>query len=148
MHQVPHAEHMESLKWRTSKHWRDDAVLFSAYPFTSQRDQSKIARGNDGQIVSCHCYLVVFHTFVEQLTVFHTSGRRLLSSESSTSTSVPLPVYFNRKPVTNTHTCRNTYIHTYILVSCPDPFRKIEKESGNTAVQCLVPMEFNQSRNI
>ena len=31
-HQVPHAEHMES-----SKYWRDDAALSSAYPFTSQR---------------------------------------------------------------------------------------------------------------
>ena len=36
-HQVPHAEHMESLKWRSSKRVRDDAVLSSAYPFTSQR---------------------------------------------------------------------------------------------------------------
>ena len=34
-----------------------------------------------------------------------------------------------------------------ILVSCPDPFRKIEKGSGNTAIQCLVPKEFNQSLN-
>jgi len=36
-HQVPHAEHMESSKWQSSKRWRDDAVLSSAYPFTSQR---------------------------------------------------------------------------------------------------------------
>ena len=30
--------------------------------------------GGDAQVVSCHRYLVVFHPFVEQLTVFHTSG--------------------------------------------------------------------------
>ena len=29
--------------------------------------------GGDAQVVSCHCYLVVFHPFVEQVTVFHTS---------------------------------------------------------------------------
>ena len=28
----------------------------------------------DAQVVSCHRYLVVFNPFVEQLTVFHTSG--------------------------------------------------------------------------
>ena len=33
------------------------------------------------------------------------------------------------------------------LVSCPDPSRKIEKGSGNTAIQCLVPEEFNRSCN-
>ena len=27
------------------------------------------------------------------------------------------------------------------------PFGKIEKGSGNTVIQCLVPKEFNQSRN-
>ena len=27
--------------------------------------------GGDAQVVSCHHYLVVFHPFVEQLTVFH-----------------------------------------------------------------------------
>ena len=48
--------------------------------------------GGDAQVVSYHRYLVVFHPFVEQLTVFHTSGlvlRRLLSSESATSISMP-----------------------------------------------------------
>ena len=34
----------------------------------------------DAQVVSCHCYLVVFQPFVEQLTVFHTSGLVLASS--------------------------------------------------------------------
>ena len=36
--------------------------------------------GGDAQVVSCHHYLVVFHPFVEQLTVFHTSGLVLASS--------------------------------------------------------------------
>ena len=36
---------------------------------------SKVNRsGGDAQVVSCHLYLVGFHPFVEQLTVFHTSG--------------------------------------------------------------------------
>ena len=34
----------------------------------------------DAQVVSCHRYLIVFHPFVEQLTVFHTSGLVLASS--------------------------------------------------------------------
>ena len=36
--------------------------------------------GGDTQIVSHHRYLVVFHPFVEQLIVFHTSGLVLASS--------------------------------------------------------------------
>ena len=36
--------------------------------------------GGDTQVVSCHRYLVGFHRFVEQLTVFHTSGLVLASS--------------------------------------------------------------------
>ena len=34
----------------------------------------------DTQVISRHCYFVVFHPFVEQLTVFHTSGLILASS--------------------------------------------------------------------
>ena len=88
---------------------------------------SKVNRsGGDAQVVSCHRYLVVFHPFVEHLTVFHTSGLVLaLSSisESSTTISMPCaiarwhperhmpkgttmhkPVYFNRKPIADRHT--------------------------------------------
>ena len=71
-HQVPHVEHIESSKWRSSKRWRDDAMLSSAYPFTSQR------AGGDAQVFSRHRYLV-FGPFVEQLTVFHTYGLVLAS---------------------------------------------------------------------
>ena len=35
-HQVPHAEHVESLKWRSSKRWQDNAML-SSTSFTGQR---------------------------------------------------------------------------------------------------------------
>ena len=36
--------------------------------------------GGDVQVVSCHRYLVVFHPFVEQLTIFHIFGLVLASS--------------------------------------------------------------------
>ena len=36
--------------------------------------------GGDAQVILCHRYLVVLHPFVEQLTVFHTSGLILASS--------------------------------------------------------------------
>ena len=36
--------------------------------------------GGDVQVVSYHRYLVIFHPFVEQLTIFHTSGLVLASS--------------------------------------------------------------------
>ena len=48
--------------------------------------------GGDVQVVSFNRYLVVFHPFVEQLTVPYictcSAWRRLLSSESSTSISI------------------------------------------------------------
>ena len=59
VHQVPHTEHMESSKSSASE------VNHSC---------------GDTQVVSCHRYLVVFHPFVEQLTVFHISGLVLASS--------------------------------------------------------------------
>ena len=75
----------------------------------------------DTQVVSCHHYLDVFHPFVEQLTVFHTSGLVLPSSSTlrvldrprsgiisgtcrrGTKTMRKL-VYFNCKPVTDRNT--------------------------------------------
>ena len=73
-HLVPHAEHVENSKWRSSKCCRYDAVLSSVYSVhgsVSEVNHSCV----DAQVVSCHRYLVVFHPFVEQLTaVFHTSG--------------------------------------------------------------------------
>ena len=36
--------------------------------------------GSDVKVVSCHHCLVIFHSFVEQLTAFHTSGLVLASS--------------------------------------------------------------------
>ena len=49
-----------------AKRDRDDAVLLSAYPIHGS--VSKVNHsGADVQVISCHCYLVVFHPFVEQL---------------------------------------------------------------------------------
>ena len=50
-------------------------------PVSVHESASKVnSSGGDVQVVSCHRYLVVFHPFVEQLTVFHTSGLVLASS--------------------------------------------------------------------
>ena len=58
--------------------------------------------GADVQVVSCHRYLVVFHPFVEQLTVFHTSE----SSTSMVHKQCVNPYISIVKPL--------PYIHTYI----------------------------------
>jgi len=82
VHHVPHAEHVESSigrKMAKVECCQDEAILSSAYPV--YRSASKANRsGADAQVVSCHRYLVVFHPFIEQLTVFHTSGLILVSS--------------------------------------------------------------------
>ena len=124
-HQVPHAEHVESSKWRSSKRERRRrAVLrLSVHGSASEVNRSV----DDAQVVSRH-RLSCLSSFVEQLT-FHTSGLVLASSQSISSTSISMlcaiagegimsgtcqryhkPVYFNRKTVTDIH----TYIHTYI----------------------------------
>ena len=62
-HRVPHAEHMESSKQRSSKRCQDDGVLSSAYPVHGS--VSKVNRlGAEVQVVSCRRYLV-FHPIVE-----------------------------------------------------------------------------------
>ena len=77
----------DRTKWPSSKRCRDDAVVSSADPV--HRSLSEVNRsGADVQVVSCHRYLVVFHCFVEQLSVFHTSG--LIFSKSSTSISIAM----------------------------------------------------------
>ena len=56
---------------------RHRAVLrLSVHESASEVNRSS----DDTQVVSCHRYLVVFHPFVEQLTVFHTSELVLSSS--------------------------------------------------------------------
>ena len=120
-HHVLPAEHVESSKWRSSKRCRDEAVLVSAYPVHgSARKVNRL--GADAQVVSIHNYLVVFHSFGEQLTVLHTSGLVLVSSsilrvlnpilhhdgvmdERHVLKRYVNPVYF---PVTDIH----IYIHT------------------------------------
>ena len=63
MHRVPYAEHVESLKWQSSKHCRDDGVLSSAYPVHGSVSEVNLL-GAEVQVVSC-CRYLVFHSFVE-----------------------------------------------------------------------------------
>ena len=70
---VPHAEHMESSIGQNSKCGQD---AYLANGSASEANQL----GADAQVVSCHGYLVGFHPFVEQLTVFYTSGLALALS--------------------------------------------------------------------
>ena len=124
-HQVPHAEHVESSKWRSSKRERRRrAVLRLSVHAGSASEVNRSV--DDAQVVSRH-RLSCLSSFVEQLTFFHTSGLILASSQSISSTSISMlcaiagdgimsgtcqryhkPVYFNRKPVTD----NRTYIHT------------------------------------
>ena len=48
-------------------------MLSSAYPIHGSASEVNHSDA-DTQVVSCHCYLVVFHPFAEQLTVFYISG--------------------------------------------------------------------------
>ena len=61
---------------RSSKRWRRAVLRLPVHESASEANRS----GGDTQVVSCHRYLIVFHPFVEQLTVFHTSGLVLASS--------------------------------------------------------------------
>ena len=69
-HEVPHAEHMERWRSLALARQRRAVLCLSVHGSASKVNGS----GCDTQVVSCHRYLVVFHPFVEQLTVFHTSG--------------------------------------------------------------------------
>ena len=51
-----------------AKHGRDDAMLPSAYMYLAHGSGSEVnCSGIDVRVVSCHCHLVVFHPFVDQL---------------------------------------------------------------------------------
>ena len=56
----------EVLSDEMMKYGRDNAMLSSAYPALGSVSQVNCS-GADVQVVSCHCYLVVFYPFVEQL---------------------------------------------------------------------------------
>ena len=79
---VPHAPHMESSIGRNGE--AQSAVETTpccAFAYPIHRSVSEVSRsGTDVQVISSHRYLVVFHPFVEQLTVFHISGLVLASS--------------------------------------------------------------------
>ena len=80
---MSHAEHVESLIGRNGEAQSavETTPCFppSSVPFTVTEVNHL---GADTQVVSCHRYLVVFQPFVEQLTIFHTSGLVLPSSSS------------------------------------------------------------------
>ena len=67
---------MEMVKFKALARRRCAVLRLSVYESASKVNRS----GGDEQVVSCHCYLVVLHPFVEQLTVFHISGLVLVSS--------------------------------------------------------------------
>ena len=57
VHLVPHAEHVKSSRWRSSKCCRDDPVLSSTYPVHGSASEVNRS-GADVQVVSRHHYLV------------------------------------------------------------------------------------------
>ena len=88
--QVAHTPHVESSIGRNGEAQSPvETTLCCAFAYPIHRSASKVSRlGTDVQVVSSHRYLVVFHPFVEQLTIFHISGLVPASSsihESSTS---------------------------------------------------------------
>ena len=73
VHHVPHAEHVEGSIRQNGEVWsrRRHAVLCLSCSQVSERNN---CINVDKQVVSCHCYLVIFHPFVELLTVFYICG--------------------------------------------------------------------------
>ena len=67
-------EHMERRSLEALVRRRCAVLCLSVHESASKVNRS----GGDTQVVSCHRYLV-FHPFVEQLTIFHTSGLVLAS---------------------------------------------------------------------
>ena len=119
-HQVPHAEHMESLKWRSSKCWRDDAVL-------SPPIRSRVSEWSKSLGWRCAsrfssplpCRLSSFCWVVNRLPYIWThSGivfylpsprprspsHRVMASWVACAKRYVNSIYFNRKPVTDRHT--------------------------------------------
>ena len=75
---VPHTEQEESSKWQSM------VVLSYAYPAHQSVSEVNCSDA-DTQVISCHCYLVIFRLFVDQLTVIYLcthslACRRLLST--------------------------------------------------------------------
>lgn len=64
-HYAPHSMwKFDWTKWHSLKLGQDNTLLSSTYSI--QGSVSELNRlGGDGQAVSCHCYLLVFHLIVE-----------------------------------------------------------------------------------
>ena len=90
VHHVPHAEHVEGSIRQNGEVWsrRRHAVLCLSCSQVSKRNN---CLNGDVQVVSSHCYLVIFHPFVELLTVFYISG--LVSGLPSFISLSPQPQY-------------------------------------------------------
>ena len=67
---VPHVEYFEMVKLEALLRRR--RAVFHPLPCSRVTEVNRL--GADAQLVSSHHYLVIFYPFVEQLTVFHTSG--------------------------------------------------------------------------
>ena len=65
VHHVPHAEHMESSKKYYGKAGSTVVTKLSFIYLVHGSASEVDCSGADVQVVSCHCYLVVFHLFVE-----------------------------------------------------------------------------------
>ena len=93
-HQVPHTEHVEMVRLEALARQRRAVLRLAVHGSASEVMHS----GDDAQVVSCHRYLVVFHPFVEQLTVFHTSGLVLASSSILRVLNLDLHAIVRRHP--------------------------------------------------
>ena len=51
---------------KIAKRGRDNAILSSTYPVQGSASEANRSDA-DAQVVSCHCYLVIFHLLPEQL---------------------------------------------------------------------------------
>ena len=114
----------DRTKWRSSKHCWGDVVLSSTHPIHGSASKVNCS-GADAQVTSCHRYLVVFHPFVEQLTVFHISELVLTSSSIlKTLTPIVMASWAARAKevcklcinpyISIVNHYRQTYIYTYI----------------------------------
>ena len=121
---MPHAEHVESQNGEARSAVEMTPCCPPPIPLHGSASEANSSSA-DAQVVLCHRYLVVFHPFIEQLTVFHTSGLVLASSSILRVLDLdlplrwhreqhmpnryvnPKPVYFNRKPVTDRHTYKH-----------------------------------------
>ena len=134
-HQVPHTERVEMVRLEALARQRRAVLRLAVHGSASKVMRS----GDDAQVVSCHRYLVVFHPFVEQLTVhldtfwcpssilrvlnldLHAMRHRAICNGIMSGTCQKVRKLFISTYIsilnplhTYIHTHIHTYIHTYI----------------------------------